>query len=463
MLEKRVIEYLQSQQMSLCRKTILVGVSGGPDSVALLHFLVTYQKEWDTKIVAVIVNHQLRAEAEEEITYVKELCRKLNVPLDIVTINVKAYREGEQKSTQVAARELRYEAYAKKMQKHKAHYLALGHHGDDQVETTVFHLMRAADVISLQGIPFSRSFASGHIVRPLLCLTKEEIRIYCQVHSLHPRVDASNEDESYTRNYVRKQIVPKLKQYNANLHETIRQLQDTLQADEHFLQSEAKKAYDQCVTRIDGKYDVDYLIYQTYNEAIKRRIYRKLMSDMYQNIQVDLSYIHYNDWQTLINSEHANKQLHFPANVIVERSYERIIVYFAGKAMEVEEEVTTVPRTVELVTGERIRFTTEVVEDHDDPFVCYIPEKYVAMPYTVRTRRPGDRMTYRGLNGSKKIKDILIDEKIPRMKRDEIVIIEDGNGTIIWLVGMKKHYPTVGKNEKAICIRYDSGSMREDS
>lgn len=463
MLEKRIIEYLQSQQLSLRRKTILVGVSGGPDSVALLHFLANYKKQWEINIVVVTVNHQLRAEAAQDVTYVKELCRKLNVPLDVVAINVKAYMEYEQKSTQVAARELRYEAYAKKMHQYKAHYLALGHHGDDQIETTVFHLMRAADIISLQGIPFSRSFASGYIIRPLLCLTKEEISAYCQVHSLHPRVDLSNEDESYTRNYVRKQIVPKFKQYNANLHETIRQLQHTLQTDEYFLQNEAKKAYNQCVTHIGEKYDVDYLIYQTYDEAIKRRIYRKLMSDIYQNVQVDLSYVHYNDWQTLINSEHANKQLHFPANVIVERSYERISVYFARTLIEVEEQVTTIPTTVELVTGEKIMFTTEVAEDHDDQYVCYIPEEFVAMPYTIRTRRPGDRMTYRGLKGSKKIKDILMDEKIPRTKRDEILIIEDGNGTIIWLVGMKKHFPTLEKNEKAICIRYDSEILGEDS
>src|SRR5699024_846239 len=194
-MKQEVLQYIDKNQLLKKNSVVLVGTSGGPDSLALLHFFHSIRKEWKLNIICVSLEHGMRGEeSEADFHFVKSTCENWDIPFAGATVNVPAYRRKKNISEEVAARELRYQFYEQQMDKFQADYLALGHHGDDQVETILMSLARTASSSSFAGIPVCRPFAGGAIIRPFLCVMKEQILTYCRQHSLDPRIDSTNEE-----------------------------------------------------------------------------------------------------------------------------------------------------------------------------------------------------------------------------------------------------------------------------
>ncbi len=440
-MEEKLLRFLRSHHVSLDRKNVMVAVSGGPDSVALLHLFSKWRKLADFSLYAVTFDHQLRPEAKEDVAYVEKLCSDWEIPLEIERLNVREFQKKYKVSTQVAARKLRYEAFAELMKKYDIDYLALGHHGDDQIETMVMALMRTTNLASLSGIPFRRPFATGEIIRPLLAVTKAEIEQYLKRHDLTYRIDRSNEDVAYMRNFVRKFIVPKMKEKNQSLHVTVQRLAETLQEDESFLRSEAKRLFERIVrcAKDEKKATIEVADLLAHPVPLQRRIYRLTLDYLYETDIPQLTYAHEQSFLELLREDVANKMLHFPNDLIIETSYRTIHFYFKKEKDEpFFTSVENIPATIPLPDGGvmDITYTDRDESKLNNEYICALSQ--IDLPLTIRTRKPGDRMRYPGLNGSKKIKDILIDEKIPRQKRDEIFLVEDANGQILWLVGIRK-------------------------
>lgn len=441
-MEQKLIRFLADHHVTLKNKKIIVAVSGGPDSVALLHVLHKWRDEADLHIVAVTIDHQLRGDAAKDVQYVRNLCATWNIRLISETVDVRAYEERHKVSMQVAARELRYEVFAKVMKAENAHYLALGHHGDDQIETLVMSLMRTTNLAGLTGIPFRRPFARGEIIRPLLAVTKKEVEYYCRQHHLTTRIDPSNQDISYTRNYVRKLIVPKLKEKNPSLHITMQQLSETLRQDEAYIEEQAQIVFERIVQCDTNKKKASINIAQLCQYAIplQRRIYRLILDYLYEQLPSQLSYSHEQIFLSLIKEDVENKRLHFPQQLIIEVVYDYIELYFDEEKNEpFSTYVSNVPTTVALPDGHvlEITYTNDIARfEEDNEYICAASE--VTFPLQIRTRKPGDRMRYRGLSGSKKIKDIFIDEKIPRNERDDVLMVTDATDEVLWLIGIRK-------------------------
>src|SRR5699024_9594115 len=170
-MEQKVLAFLAENQLIKENSRVLVGVSGGPDSLALLHFLHRHQSLLKIKVMAVTVDHQLRGDASiEDVNFVHAFCEKLNIPCITKAVDVPAYKKSHQLGTQMAARTMRYDIYAKVLQQY-ADVLALGHHADDQIETFIMQITKTTSLQSLSGIPLKRPFASGLIIRPFLCVT----------------------------------------------------------------------------------------------------------------------------------------------------------------------------------------------------------------------------------------------------------------------------------------------------
>src|SRR5690625_99336 len=276
-METTVANFLKNHHVRLENKTILVGVSGGLDSMALLHMLSSRLKERNMTVIAIGIDHQLRGEESmSDVDYVENMCREWGIPFVPIQLDVKTFSTVKKVSTQVAARKLRYRSFHQLMEKYDAHYLALGHHGDDQIETLIMSLMRAANATSFIGIPFRRPFAGGEIIRPLLCVQKKDIIQYCQKNNIHPRIDPSNEDVCYTRNYVRKYIVPKLVAKNNRLHITIERLNESLLEDEFYLLDSAKQAFSQVVqlNEKENKGSIDIKDVDKLPVSLQRRLYQ---------------------------------------------------------------------------------------------------------------------------------------------------------------------------------------------
>jgi len=193
--------------------TVLAGVSGGPDSVCLLHFLKTMEKRWGLSVAACHVHHGLRGPgADRDEKFVQRLCAELGVPLFSARVKVRPYAAEHGLSLEHAARKLRYETFAACARKIGAHKVAVGHHLDDQVETVLLHLLRGGGPAGLGGMPVSRPLSGlGRgpvLVRPLMCLSRAEVQLYIKRHGLLFVRDESNDSDIHTRNWIRKKLLP---------------------------------------------------------------------------------------------------------------------------------------------------------------------------------------------------------------------------------------------------------------
>lgn len=458
MLKDDVAAFIKKHQLLKQNATVLVAVSGGPDSMALLHYFKTIRNDFGLSVIAVSVNHMLRGkESQEDLTYVKNKCKEWDIEFVGTSIDVNKYKEKERLGTQIAARNVRYAFFREQMMKYQADYLAFGHHGDDQVETMLMRLVRITDSSLLTGMPVKRSFAGGEIIRPFLCLTKEDIIAYCQEHGILPRLDPSNESTDYTRNYYRKKIIPLLKDKNPNVHKTIQYLSESLEADKAYIQIEAEKMVKEVVQFEKDPTRVAFQIdgFTSRATALQRRAYHLILNYLYHNkLPKDLSYVHEEQFFALMANPKGNVQIDFPRHLKVEKAYNKLIFYFQSeKEMSSDfHKVLPIPGEVLLDNGSKISATyvNAIPKQHKFTYIC--SEMDISLPLHVRNRRAGDRMSWQGLNGTKKLKDIFIDAKIPVQERNRWPIVTDNKGDIIWLVGLKKR-DSIPEQKKSIYIQ----------
>lgn len=456
--------FMRRHQLLRENTTVLVGVSGGPDSMALLHFLRSIREAWNLKLIAVGVDHQLRgAESLADLHYVRTVCQSWNIKFVETSIDVLSYKRDRQIGTELAAREVRYQFFAEQMESFQADYLALGHHGDDQVETMLMGLVRSANSSAFSGIPVKRDFATGQIIRPLLCVTKATIETYCRKNRITPRIDSTNLETVYTRNYFRKHVVPLLKKKNNNIHTTVQHLSETMHEDEAYLQAEANKVMKDIV-EFDSESKmatVKINQYKSHAHALQRRVFHLILDYLYDAFPKDLSYVHTEQFFVLLDSEKSNVQIDFPLQLKLEKSYEKLVFYFLTQHPHNNSYHKTldIPGETKLPDGSIIKsnFTRDNNNEAESSYFCDVEQ--VALPLHIRTRQPGDRMRWKGLNGSKKLKDIFIDAKIPIRDRSKWPIMVDNNDNILWLIGLKKDLPsTPTKNTTYIHFNFEKGN-----
>ncbi|NLO92621.1 MAG: tRNA lysidine(34) synthetase TilS [Elusimicrobia bacterium] len=215
--------------------TVLAGVSGGPDSVCLLHFLKSMEKRWGLSVAACHVHHGLRgAGADRDEKFVQKLCGELGVPLFAARVKVRPYASRNGLSLEHAARKLRYETFAACARKIGAGKVAVGHHLDDQVETVLLHLVRGGGPAGLGGMPVSRSLEGGRrgvtLVRPLMCMTRADVSLYLKRHRLSSVKDESNESDVHTRNWIRRKLLPLLESRQPRFRQHILGLSEAVSA-----------------------------------------------------------------------------------------------------------------------------------------------------------------------------------------------------------------------------------------
>ncbi|MGM8366123.1 tRNA lysidine(34) synthetase TilS [Virgibacillus sp. W0181] len=445
-MRKDVLSFMEKHNILHKHSTVLIGVSGGPDSMALLHFYHSIQYDWKLRLIALSVDHQLRGEeSRKDLEYVERTCAQWKIPFIKASVNVPVHKKENKLSTQVAARQLRYQIFEQHMADCKGDYLALGHHADDQVETMLMEWIRSASSNAVSGIPVSRPFQNGLLVRPFLGVTKNSILHYCKEKKIFPRTDPSNEDTVYTRNYIRKRVIPTLIDRNPNIHQTVQHLSETLQEDEKFLKNEAEKFVDQVIEFKNKERSATFQIkpFKSSPRPLQRRAFHLILNYLYNELPGKLSYIHEEIFFTLLETEESNRKLDFPHQLTIEKVYDQIFCYFPTQdrmSTSFKEEVH-IPGDILLPDGLKFCavYTDQPEEENKNTYVC--SANAITLPLIVRTRRDGDRMRLRGLNGRKKLKDLFIDRKIPRNERDRQLLVTDSNGEILWAIGLQKANP----------------------
>ncbi|WP_251554329.1 tRNA lysidine(34) synthetase TilS [Neobacillus muris] len=441
MLEAKVKAFLRRHLFTLENGKVAVGVSGGPDSLALLHYLAKQREKWNLTIVAAHVDHMFRGqESYEDALFVKNFCAEYGVPFEMAQVNVPQIMEADGKSAETAAREVRYQFYKQVMEKHHCSYLALGHHGDDQMETVLMRLTRGSSGMARAGIPFSRPFAGGLLFRPFLCLTKTEIEEYCRRHYLKPRIDPSNLESVYTRNRFRHQAIPFLKKENPHVHEHFQRFSEELQADEKYLQELTVQQMNTVMkNRDEQQIAIDIESFSTMPLPLQRRGIQLILNYLYKESAGDLSAVHIDDVFYLIRHGGPSGRLDFPKGLRVTRSYNELNFQFLTQGSEEYYFEIAGPGSVALPNGFSITITMGTqVRPGIHTNTALFDADHVKWPLIVRTRKKGDRMTLKGMKGSKKLKDIFIDQKVPLHDRDTWPVITDRDGCILWLPGLKK-------------------------
>lgn len=422
-------------------KHILLAVSGGVDSIVLFHLLQNIAKSNRPRLTIAHINHQLRPEADAEEDFVQGLANKYDIPFYSYLWKKS---EHPKSGMEEAAREMRYAFFKEVMAESGADSLMTGHHQDDQVETILMKLARGSSLGQLTGIEASQPFNGGLLIRPLLSFAKSDIYDFAHQHQLTYVEDKTNQELDYSRNRFRNVLIPLLKEENEQFNQHMEQFSKDLTDLLAIAKEPIAKSFQELVLVEDKRFSFHVKEFFNYSEAMQRSLLQKILESLYEHSPVPYktNYIEIiGDW--LLTGE-VNTQLDLIGDFIVKKDYNKVTFYRGSEASPLLAEesylIEDVDEWVGLSPTESIGLfeCDEGSTPDKEVDVMFLEEASLQLPLTIRHRKTGDRMTYMGLNGTKKIKDIFIDEKVPLTERDQAWLVEDAKGRIIWLISFRK-------------------------
>jgi tRNA(Ile)-lysidine synthase len=413
---------------------IVVGLSGGPDSVAMFHALYQMKSLYQLDLVAVHLNHQIRGElADDDQGYVEELCREFDVKLYSFSEDIPGLSRELKLSEEEAGRKRRYELFEEVYALEKCQKIAVAQNMNDQVETFLMRVIRGA---SLQGLSAIRYRRDDRFIRPVLNCTRQSIEDYCEKNNLNPRIDHTNLETEYFRNRIRLMLIPLLKEeYNQNLIQTIARNVDLIQIDADCLQKQAEEVFCRLGIESPSLDEINQL-----HPAIRSRYLLKIVEIEAGNTR-DVGSAQINQLIDMIEKGVEGKRT-IVKGVVFRISQGKLSIGIAPRdeVLGFEEVLSWGVNTLEL-GGIRYRITVESVDEHyrsaEDSMTIYVDRDKLKGELKVRNRRPGDRFKPFGLGGhTKKLKDFMIDQKIQADERNRVLIIEN-EGDIVWVVGYR--------------------------
>lgn len=437
----------------------MVAVSGGPDSVALFHVLRQLADKYALGLSIAHVNHALRGtESEEEQQMVAKLAEYYNVPFYYAKVDVKRHMRETGKGLQDAARELRYRFLFETAERTGTSCIALAHHADDQAETVLMRMLRGTSTEGLAGIHPVRMQQKVKLVRPLLRIEKMELVQFCKEHGFEFAEDSSNASRAYTRNQIRLDIMPQLKQFNPEITSALNRLADIVRDDEQYLQREAERAYAETVSVTKDGLMLKQAQWSAFHASLQRRLIKLILNylSLDKHIEVDYETV---ESIRLACSRHdkSNFRIQIREHCWLMKEYDRLrfTTSSPSEAESFSVKVWDWPVQISLDGREHLLIRFEVIgpgeyAEKDGSYSAFFDLDELSLPLYVRSRKPGDRMQVLGLNGSKKVKDMLIDAKIPPAQRGYIPIVTDAEGRILWIPGLRRSAhalvrPTTGR------------------
>lgn len=269
-MQQKVIETIKKYNLIKDKEKIVVGVSGGPDSISLLNILNNIKNQMTFKIIVAHVNHGIRKEAIEDEKYVQEYCDNNKIKCYIKRIDVKEYANNKKMGLEEAGRQVRYDFFNEIMQKENANKIAIAHNKNDKIETIIMNLVRGAGISGLKGMEPIRE---NKYIRPLIECERSEIEEYCRKEKLNPRIDKTNFENEYTRNKIRNIVIPYIKkEFNPNIIETINRLSEVAKETECFIEKETEKQYNEVKIEDNEKIILDLKRFNKKDILIRKRI-----------------------------------------------------------------------------------------------------------------------------------------------------------------------------------------------
>lgn len=476
-------------------ETVVLGLSGGPDSLCLLHVLRDLSGECGVQIHAAHLNHAIRGpEADDDARWVSELCARWQVPITVQRTDVPALAKRSRLAIEEAARQARYVFLGDVAREVGSHTVAVAHNADDQVETVLMHLMRGTGIAGLRGMrpaswldelrlgaarkcpePTPAARERQRLIRPLLEVPRAMVEAYCREQGLEPRFDCSNLDTTYYRNRLRHELLPLLSTYNPSIRSVLANMADVVAADYEVLRGAIQAAWQKTVLCESSSQIVfDLTGMRALPVGLQRSLLREGVHRLRRSLR-DVSYVHIVDAIKVLQTGHVGAQATLPQGTCLVLGYsDAVLASRADLTLDRNQSTVSaapssrtaqvaVPGRTWLGDGDRV-LTTELCARralpdgwarNSDPFIAYLDAGLCARGLSLRTRREGDWFRPHGMGGHRQLlRDYLINAKVPRNERALLPLLVCGDD-IAWVVGLRvdERYGVSPQTETVLIVR----------
>lgn len=441
MIKEKILDTIKKYNLIENKQHIVIGLSGGPDSVCLFHNLCEISSDMELTIHAVHINHKFRpGAAEEDQHFVEELCKRLKVDCRSFEFHCDDIAREEKISSEEAGRKVRYDSFAKVCEDliekgipRNNIKIAVAQNLDDQSETILFRILRGVGTDGLSGIDYKRRDRFGNeIIRPLMDVTRIEIMEYLDGNNLEYRLDHTNLEPIYTRNKIRLNLIPYLeKEFNENIKKTIVRMGKIARTDREFIWQQANKTYDEAIV-VNEEHspnaitlDRDVLI--NVHKAVYLRVIQRALETI--GLKEDISSSHLEAFEKILFSEKASAVIDLPNSFKIIKSYEKIIVINEKEKEKIKEKMS-----VSIVAIEDYLKKVDNLGIHAAFDLEKIIDEYgnnIEEQVKIRGRRPNDYI-FIDKTARKKLQDLLVDDKIPKHIREEVEIAAIGSDCL-WI------------------------------
>ena len=433
-IEQNILKFIDEKNLIKNGDKILVALSGGPDSVFLLNFLIKYRKRFKIDLGIIHINHMLRGkEAILDEKFCRSLAEEYKIPFHTYRKNIKLFSKKNKISIEEAGRKIRYSYFDITSGKFKYTKIATAHNCNDNTETVFLNLIKGTGLRGISGIPVQR----GNIIRPILNTTKEDILKYLKINDVRFRIDKSNLENNYERNFLRNEILPLLtEELNPSLNKSIFNSSELFKDVYSFVLIRLENEYKTASKFEDGKLFIDIYNFLNIEKGIRTE-YIKLQVEKSFRAQLSL-----NDLKKIIslNENDPGEKVELSQNFAAVRDRKEIIISRIKKTeRQNQAELKAEPESLDnhlnkIISIKEIQAVPEKYSKNKK--IEYISGDNISGQLTVRKWRNGDRFFPLGLKGSKKVSDFLTDQKIsPLYKKDQLVLTDNEN--IIWVVGLR--------------------------
>lgn len=437
---------------------VLIGVSGGPDSVALLHLLYSKIEEYGISIHVVHVNHMLRPEADTEAQYVEALALQYHLPFRLYTVDVRDYAAKHGMSLEQAGHTVRFQCFRDAKTHWNINKLALGHHRDDRAESALLHIVQGCGLDGLTAMPpvdvWEVQDQSG-LIRPLAQVSKEDILQYCKEQALHYFIDATNLEPEYLRNRIRLELLPQMEQYNPRIADALVRLQDSCSADLDYITSQVQDLWEQHGSMHDNSAIFPAEVFRIQHIAIQRRILR-LMYQKWNGSTVNLSFAQIEQMRKIAMQNTGTQMLSLSDQAQFLRQYDLLQITAKLTAVVPSDTyIWHIGTQAELQIQSGV-FSVQTGVGHPTAsdsqyYTVFVDADCLADQLIVRSRQSGDEIALSGRCGHKTVKKLFIDKKIPKEERDTIPLVLSDD-VIVWIPGVYlSETIRITGNTKRIC------------
>ncbi len=448
-IDEKVINFIKNIHLIDKGDKIVIGLSGGADSVFLLHFLIKYKNKYNIQISALHVNHQLRGEdADNDEKFCAELCRNLNIDFHSVKINVKEHALATKKSIEEAARDLRYIEFVKAKEKLNYNKIATAHNLDDNTETILQRLIEGTGLKGLCGIPPKRD---DMFIRPILCLTKSEITKYLNLYNIEFKIDHTNNENDYKRNYIRNEIIPLVTKLNSSFSNSLFRSSQIFSGFYFIILEKVNFLIDKNINFTNNKLIISDNLFLLETDAICGEVL-KLSFERY------LSYnFEFDDFVNIKKASNiqVGKIVQLKNNYEVIKDRKSLIIYSRltnniEHTLKIGESLTADNKTIkmELIDKDLVKLGEKKNE------LCeYISADDFEELFVVRTWKNGDSFIPFGMNSYKKISDFLTEQKCSAIdKKNQLLLLNRNN--IVYVIGLRidNRYKITNKTQKVLKI-----------